>query len=61
MTLAIKLKKNNNLNGEVFNFGPKKNNKRNVLSIVKTLKKDWKKAKWKILKRKKFKGQNYYN
>ena len=39
MNLAVKLKKNKKLNGHAFNFGPKKEKKREVLSIVKEMKK----------------------
>ena len=53
--LAIKLKKNNKLNGNIFNFGPnaKKNNQ--VVKIVKIMQMFWSKAKWKIIHNKTFK------
>jgi len=53
ITLAYHLKKNNRLNGEAFNFGPKIEKKREVINVVKEMKKYWSKAKWKIVKNKK--------
>jgi len=56
--LAIKLKNNKNLNGHAFNFGPKKEKKREVISIVKELGKNWKGATWVIKKDKNLKESN---
>lgn len=53
LLLASKLKKNKNLHGEVFNFGPNNNNNYSVLEVVKTMKKNWKKVSWKIFNSKK--------
>ena len=58
MTLAIKLKKNRSLNAESFNFGPKKEKKREVINIVKEMNNIWKHGKWKIKKDKNFKESN---
>ena len=62
MILAIKLKKNKNIHGEVFNFGPSIKNKMRVIDIVKRMRINWKKVSWKILKKNKnFKSQNFFN
>ncbi len=53
MILAIKLKKNKNIHGEVFNFGPSIKNKMRVIDIVKRMRINWKKVSWKILKKNK--------
>jgi CDP-glucose 4,6-dehydratase len=45
---AIKLRKNSNLHGEVFNFGPGPNVNKNVLEVVKEMKKHWEDVDWKI-------------
>ncbi len=45
--LAIKLKKNNKLHGEAFNFGPGNNVNKNVITLVKIMKKFWKNVEWK--------------
>ena len=58
INLAVKLKKNKKLNGHAFNFGPKKEKKREVLSIVKEMKKNWSDAEWIIKKDKKLKESN---
>tara|TARA_B100001248_G_scaffold50550_2_gene32698 strand:- start:9690 stop:10757 length:1068 start_codon:yes stop_codon:yes gene_type:complete len=58
LVLGIKMKKNTSLNGEVFNFGPKRQNKKTVIEVVKELQKNWKKVKWKIIKKKKFNESN---
>jgi CDP-glucose 4,6-dehydratase len=58
MTLAIKLKKNRNLNAETFNFGPKKEKKREVINIVKEMSSIWKKGKWKIQRDRNLKESN---
>ena len=54
ITLAMKLKNNNNLNGEAFNFGPKIEKKREVINLVKEMNKIWKNGKWVIKKNKNF-------
>jgi CDP-glucose 4,6-dehydratase len=56
LTLAIKLKNNSNFHGEVFNFGPNKYYDLSVISVMKLIKKNWKDAKWKIIKNK----NNYF-
>ena len=56
--LGIKMKKNTSLNGEAFNFGPKRQNKKTVIEVVKEMQKNWKKSKWKITKNKKFNESN---
>ena len=58
INLAVKLKKNKQLNGHAFNFGPKKEKKREVLSIVKEMKKNWSDAEWVVKKNKKLKESN---
>ena len=50
----MKLKNNNNLNGEAFNFGPKIEKKREVINLVKEMNKIWKNGKWVIKKNKNF-------
>ena len=54
LKLAANLKRNKNLHGEAFNFGPvtKKNYK--VLDVLKNLKKSWSAVDWKIKRNKKF-------
>tara|TARA_B110000971_G_C19996910_1_gene494803 strand:- start:664 stop:1734 length:1071 start_codon:yes stop_codon:yes gene_type:complete len=55
--LAISLKKNKSFNGEIFNFGPKKEKnvkEFQVINIVKKMKDSWKKAKWKVKKNRNF-------
>ena len=56
--LAIKLKKDKNLNGHALNFGPKREKKSDVLSIVKELGKNWKGASWIVKKDKNLKESN---
>ena len=53
--LAVKMKKDNSLNGEAFNFGPKIENKKTVLQVVKEMKKNWTKVNWTISNNKNFK------
>ena len=48
--LAISLKKNPNLHGEAFNFGPSNVHNYNVVSVVKLMKKYWKDVAWKLSK-----------
>ena len=50
--LAYKLKKDNNLHGEAFNFGPRNKINKNVISLVKRTKKFWKNVDWKIDRKK---------
>ena len=54
--LAIKLN-NPKLHGEVFNFGPKNNQNKNVLELVKEIKRNWSNAKWKINQNSKLKNK----
>ena len=56
LVLAIKLK-NIKLNNEAFNFGPKNSQNKNVLELVKEIKRNWKNAKWKINKKSKPKNK----
>ena len=58
MTLAKNLKVKKNLNGEAFNFGPRIEKKRDVISVVEEMKKVWKNGKWLIKKNKKFQESN---
>ena len=53
--LAVKMKKDNSLNGEAFNFGPKIENKKTVFQVVKEMKKNWTKVSWTISNNKNFK------
>ena len=50
LDLAIKLKKNNKLHGEAFNFGPKTSQNKKVVELIKQTKKNWEEIKWKINK-----------
>ena len=50
LTLSIKLKKNIKLHGEAFNFGPNNKINKNVLELVKEMKKTWNAVSWKIIK-----------
>ena len=49
--LSIKLDENKKLHGEVFNFGPKNSQNKNVLELVFEMRKTWKKISWKIIKK----------
>ena len=49
------MKKDNSLNGEAFNFGPKIENKKTVFQVVKEMKKNWTKVSWTISNNKNFK------
>ena len=51
LILAIKLKKDNRLNGEVFNFGPSMLSNYSVLDVVKEIKKNWNKLEWEFSNR----------
>ncbi len=46
--LAYNLKKNKNIHGEVFNFGPNNASNYSVVYLVKIMQKYWKKVSWKI-------------
>jgi CDP-glucose 4,6-dehydratase len=46
ITLAINLKKNPDLHGEAFNFGPSNNHNYSVISVVKLMKYYWKDVSW---------------
>ena len=48
LIFAKKLSNNSNFHGEVFNFGPSKNNNFTVIQLVKKINKFWKKISWKI-------------
>jgi len=54
LILAINLKNNKSINGEIFNFGPKKKENRDVVNIVKEMKTNWGKVSWIIKKNKSF-------
>ena len=58
IVLAAKLKNTKSLNGEIFNFSPKTQNKRTVISLVKEIKKNGGNARWKIYSKKNFKESN---
>tara|TARA_B100000029_G_scaffold516047_1_gene626412 strand:- start:1067 stop:2155 length:1089 start_codon:yes stop_codon:yes gene_type:complete len=53
LIFAMNLKKNKNLHGEAFNFGPNSSNNYNVISLIKLMKKNWKKISWKFEKKNK--------
>ena len=53
LILIIKLQKNKNLHGQVFNFGPKNNQNKTVIQLVKEIRKNWKEISWKVNKPKK--------
>ena len=53
LILAANIKKNRKLHGEVFNFGPRNSNNYQVISLVKLMKKYWKKISWKIVNKNK--------
>ena len=48
--LAVQLKENKLINGKSFNFGPGKNFNYSVLEVLNEIKKNYKKANWKIKK-----------
>ena len=50
--LAISLKKNQKIHGEVFNFGPQTSKELKVINLVKLMRKKWKKVSWKTKSRK---------
>ena len=47
MILALRLYNDNKLHGEPFNFGPKNSQNKDVITLVKQMKKNWDKVKWK--------------
>jgi len=51
LILASKLKKNNKLNGQSFNFGPSIKSNYTVLAIVREMKKNWNLLEWVFSKR----------
>ena len=53
MTLALKQKKNNKLNGNVFNFGPNNKSSIRVIDLIKKIKEQWNTLNWKIVNSKK--------
>lgn len=53
ITLSLCLKKNNRLNGNVFNFGPSLNANFKVIDVLNLAKKSWNKVFWRIIKDKK--------
>ena len=53
LILAIKLN-DIKIHGQIFNFGPESKQNKNVLDLVKEIKKNWKNVKWKIKRNKKF-------
>ena len=61
LLLALNLQKNKKLHGEVFNFGPNNTKNYSVISLVKLMKKHWKKILWKIINKdkKSFTNQIY--
>tara|TARA_B100001248_G_scaffold262247_1_gene256953 strand:- start:398 stop:1489 length:1092 start_codon:yes stop_codon:yes gene_type:complete len=48
MCLALKQKKEKNINGNAFNFGPNNKSSISVLDLIKKMKKKWKIIDWKI-------------
>jgi len=50
LLLAKNLYENKNIHGEAFNFGPSNDLNVSVKDLIKTMSKDWKKIKWKILR-----------
>ena len=58
INLATKLNKYKNINGESFNFGPKKERNREVHKIVKEMSNRWQGTSWKIKRDKKLKESN---
>lgn len=53
LLFAVKLNSNSKLHGEAFNFGPSNKDSKNVLNVVKEMKKSWKVVSWTIKKSKK--------
>lgn len=56
LLLSQKLMMNKKIHGEAFNFGPNNSKNYNVISLVKIMKKHWKKISWKTMKKRKIKG-----
>jgi CDP-glucose 4,6-dehydratase len=50
LVLAINLKKNSNLHGQVFNFGPKNSQNKTVIELIYQARKLWKNIKHKVIK-----------
>ncbi len=53
LILIIKLQKNKNIHGQVFNFGPKQSQNKTVIQLLKEIRKKWKSISWKIVRYKK--------
>jgi len=51
LLLACKIKKNNKLSGEAFNFGPNNKNDHTVLSLVKYMQNYWENVNWEIIRK----------
>ena len=47
LTLALRLHQNHKLHGEPFNFGPKHSQNKDVITLVKEMKKHWSNVSWK--------------
>ena len=47
LTLALRLHQNHKLHGEPFNFGPKHSQNKDVITLVKEMKKHWSNVLWK--------------
>ena len=56
LILAINLKKNTNLHGQVFNFGPKNSQNKTVIELIYQARKSWNNIKHKVIK---FKTTDY--
>ena len=61
MKLALKLEKENKLNGESFNFGPNTNKINTVGDVLINIKSFWNKAKWTNQKKVRYKETNILN
>tara|TARA_B100000029_G_scaffold512301_1_gene608564 strand:+ start:5220 stop:6320 length:1101 start_codon:yes stop_codon:yes gene_type:complete len=57
LLLALELRRNRRIHGEVFNFGPNNNKNYNVVFLVELIKKYWKEVSWKVIKQRK---KNFY-
>ena len=57
LKLAVSLKKNEKLHGEVFNFGPNHTKNYKVIFLVKSMQKYWNKVLWKVTNKSK---NNFY-
>ena len=56
LILAIKLE-NTKIHGEVFNFGPENRQNKNVINLVKEIEKNWKEARWRVIKKNNLKNK----